>query len=233
MIPKSKKTQINYNNKLVNKPWGKEYVIFCHKKELAITKIEIMPGKKTSLHCHPKKKTGFIILSGTAEVQIGIHKKNTWSAKPLSILVIRPGLFHSLKCPLNKKSPLVALEFECPYDKNDLVRFKDTYGRSGKEYENKNMSILNNSYDRFINSKKDSIYNIEEKKIKILNIKNYNQIKKMSSHSVSAILSGGLFDNLNQKVLVQGEIIKTLSLKILAKHFKISKDLKIINIANE
>ena len=233
MSSKSKKMQINYNNKLVNKPWGEEYVIFNHKKELAITKIKILPGKKTSLHCHPKKKTGFVILSGTAEVQIGIHKKNTWRTKPLSILVIRPGLFHSLKCPANKKRALIALEFECPYDKKDLVRFKDTYGRSGKEYENKNINNINKFYNKFINSKKDTEYKIEGKKIKILNIKNYNQIKKMNSNSVSAILHGSLMDNFNQKVLVQGEIVKTLSLKILAKHFKIGKNLKIINITNE
>ena len=59
-----------YDNKVVIKPWGYEYVIYNNASRLAITFLKIKPGHKTSLHCHPKKKTGFIILSGKAQVQI-------------------------------------------------------------------------------------------------------------------------------------------------------------------
>ena len=85
-----------YNNHMVKKPWGEEYTIFSNKKKIAITLIKIKPGKMTSLHCHPSKKTGFIILKGSPKIQVGVHKQNTWKSKVLSILVLRPGLFHSL-----------------------------------------------------------------------------------------------------------------------------------------
>ena len=50
--------------------------------------------------------------------------------------MIRAGLFHSIKCA--SKRGLIALEFETPVKKNDLVRYQDYYGRSLKPYEGKN-----------------------------------------------------------------------------------------------
>ena len=47
--------------------------------------------------------------------------------------MIRTGLFHSIKCI--SKHPLIALEFETPCEKNDLVRYNDPYGRALKPYE--------------------------------------------------------------------------------------------------
>ena len=57
--------------------------------------------------------------------------------------MIRTGLFHSIKCISNQ--PLIALEFETPCEKNDLVRYNDPYGRTLKPYEKeKNLKkILN------------------------------------------------------------------------------------------
>ena len=63
-----------YSNRVVYKPWGYEYVIYNNGNRLAITLVRIKHGYKTSLHCHPQKKTGFIILSGKALVQIGLYK---------------------------------------------------------------------------------------------------------------------------------------------------------------
>ena len=47
--------------------------------------------------------------------------------------MIRTGLFHSTKA-ISKKG-VFALEFETPVNKNDLVRYKDDYGRQSKPYE--------------------------------------------------------------------------------------------------
>ena len=130
----NKKNQF-YNNTTVYKPWGHEYIVYNNKDLLGITFLSIKYGHKTSLHCHPTKKTGFIILDGDAEVQIGIYKENIKKFKPLSRLIFRPGLFHSIKA-VSKKG-LYALEFETPYHTKDLVRLRDNYGRKSKEYEGK------------------------------------------------------------------------------------------------
>ena len=83
-----------YENLIVEKPWGFEYVIYSNDK-LAITYLDIKYNHSTSLHCHPIKKTGYIVLSGATEFQLGFYKKQFLSA--LSKATIRPGLFHSTK----------------------------------------------------------------------------------------------------------------------------------------
>ena len=122
-----------YDNRIVSKPWGYEYTIFRNSNRLAITFVNINYKHKTSLHCHPKKKTGFIIISGKAKVQLGLYSSNISNYSAPSRLVIRPGLFHSIKA-VSKKG-VCALEFETPVNKKDLVRFKDQYGRQSKPYE--------------------------------------------------------------------------------------------------
>ena len=49
----------SYDNRIISKPWGEEYVIFKNKKKIAITYLKIKKGLSTSLHCHPKKKNWF------------------------------------------------------------------------------------------------------------------------------------------------------------------------------
>ena len=120
-----KSTSSFYDNKVVLKPWGYEYVVFRNKNNLSVTLLNINYNKSTSLHCHPKKKSGFILLKGKAEFQLGLRKKNTES-KSSPAKRMMGGLFHSIKSI--SKEGLIALEFETPVDKNDLVRFKDSYG---------------------------------------------------------------------------------------------------------
>ena len=129
----SKNKDAYYDNRIVFKPWGHEYVVYRYKNILSVTLLNINPTKSTSLHCHPIKKTGFVLLDGKALIQLGLWKKGSKIYESPSKLMIRTGLFHSIKC-ISKK-PLLALEFETPIDKNDLVRFDDKYGREKRPYE--------------------------------------------------------------------------------------------------
>ena len=125
-----------YDNRIVFKPWGYEYVVYRSGNNLSVTILNINSNKSTSLHCHPKKKTGFVLLSGKALIQLGLWKQESKVYKSPSKLMIRTGLFHSIKC-ISKK-PLIALEFETPVAKNDLVRYYDKYGRENISYEKGN-----------------------------------------------------------------------------------------------
>ena len=130
-----KKKNFSYDNRVVAKPWGNEYVVYRNSNKLSVTLLNIDFNKKTSLHCHPTKKTGFIVLSGKALIQLGLWKATSKHFKSPSKLMIRTGLFHSIKA-VSKKG-VCALEFETPVNKKDLVRFKDSYGREKKPYEGK------------------------------------------------------------------------------------------------
>tara|TARA_B100000965_G_scaffold393355_1_gene404078 strand:- start:380 stop:1126 length:747 start_codon:yes stop_codon:yes gene_type:complete len=220
-----------YSNRIVKKPWGYEYVIYNSLNRLAITYVYINNKKSTSLHCHPKKKTGFIILKGTALVQIGIYKKNKKRFKSLSRLVFRPGLFHSLKA-ISKKG-MSALEFEIPYKKNDLIRFEDKYGRRNKDYEgSKFTSIIKPNLIKFAkpSKKKRNTYQLDGVEISIERTKNLKNLSTQDANSSTAILEGKITDKKNQEVISYGEIVKSSTLKILSKKYKIKKPLLILNV---
>jgi len=223
-----------YSNKVVYKPWGYEYVIYSCSNRLAITFVKINYGQKTSLHCHPKKKTGFIILSGKALVQIGIYKENNKSYSPLSRLVLRPGLFHSIKA--DSKQGVCALEFETPYKKKDLIRFEDAYGRQAKDYEGK--KFVKKLGSNFIKFKKPTlgkkkIYIINNLKILLEVRKNLKNLSKKDDKTTTAILDGKIVDNKGQNVISYGEIVKTSTLRILSDKFKIKKPLTILRVSKK
>ncbi|MDC0449593.1 hypothetical protein OAL70_01785 [Pelagibacteraceae bacterium] len=220
-----------YSNKIVYKPWGYEYIIYRDSNRLAITYVKINPGHKTSLHCHPKKKTGFIILSGNAVVQIGIYKKNVQYHKSVSRLVLRPGLFHSIKA--TSKQGVEALEFETPFIKKDLIRFKDEYGRKNKAYEGtKFTKNINSGFIRFKKPKlgKKNIYKLSNLKILLEKRKNLKHLPKKDDKTSLAILDGNIVDNKGQKVISYGEIIKTSTLKILSERFRIKKPITLLRV---
>jgi len=220
-----------YCNRVVYKPWGYEYVIYSDSNRLAITFVKINCGHKTSLHCHPKKKTGFIILDGKALVQIGIYKENSKHFNSLSRLVFRPGLFHSIKAV--SKHGVYALEFETPFKKNDLVRFKDDYGRQAKHYEGKRFTKnLNSNFIKFIKPKlgKKQIYSFNNLEILLEVRKNLKNLIKKDDKSTSAILEGNIVDNKGQNVISFGEIVKTSTLRILSDKFKIKKPITILRV---
>ena len=203
-----------YRNKVVYKPWGYEYVIYSNSNRLAITFLKINYGH-----------------NGKASVQIGIYKKNKKSYNALSRLVFRPGLFHSIKAV--SKQGVCALEFETPFKKNDLVRFKDDYGRQTKLYEGKKFTknIASNyiifKKPKFGKKQKYSFKNLE------ISLEVCKNLLKKDDKSTSAILDGKIVDNNGQNVISYGEIVKTSTLRILSKVFKIKKPLTLLRVSKK
>ena len=211
---------------MVKKPWGEEYII-CETNNSATWHLKILSKKKTSLHCHPKKKTGFILIDGKVEVMVGFYEKKILKAPDK--LMIRPGLFHSTKS-LSREGSIV-LEIETPIDKGDLVRYKDNYGRENKPYESK--KEMKNLTDEvlFKIPKKfgANVYNYKQLKITIERI---NSLKKLVSNreknTIFGILDGGLVDKKKQYVLSAGDIVRTNTIKKLSKEFQINQKIIII-----
>ena len=126
-------SNLNFKKYIVNKPWGCEYIAYQN-KECSVGLLKIKKQQETSLHCHPKKKTGLILIGGEVEVELGFYDKKKLISP--SKIMIRPGLFHSTKCISETDSTI--LEIESPVNKMDLVRFKDQYGREQQPYEGLN-----------------------------------------------------------------------------------------------
>ena len=71
------KKDLLYDKKVVIKPWGKEHVVYRNSNKLSVTLLRVDYNKRTSLHCHPTKKTGFIVLSEKALIQLGLWKSSS------------------------------------------------------------------------------------------------------------------------------------------------------------
>jgi len=216
-----------YDRYIIKKPWGEEYVIYRDKNNIAVTILFIKFNKSTSLHCHPKKKTGFVLIDGKAKIQLGLYKSGEKIYNRHSKLMIRNGLFH--KTTAINKNGLIALEFENPVDKNDLVRFSDSFGRKKLPYENKKFFIKKNHKETIKIDK-----SLKYQKIKVKNRyfyyevhKNFKKIIKYKNTDIFGILSGTVIDHNDKSVLNAGDIVKTGTLKKLSKRFSIGKELKL------
>lgn len=218
-----------YDKKIVKKPWGHEHVCYRDKKKIALTFLNINYKKKTSLHCHPKKKTGFILLEGKAKIQLGLWESTSKIYKPPSKLMIRTGLFHSIQSL--SKSGVKAIEFETPVLKNDLVRYQDNYGRRSKPYEGKKFikSLgINDVIFQKPSLKKKQIFKFGKVTLSLEVHRNFNRILKNKISTIFGVLGGQVIDKNGQNILSEGDIIKQGTFKKLSKYFKIKKNLILI-----
>jgi mannose-6-phosphate isomerase-like protein (cupin superfamily) len=119
----------NHQSVVVNKPWGYEYLMY-ENAQVALWLLHIRQGQQTSMHCHPIKTTGLVVLEGEAELSFLTDKK---IVKAPEKQMIRRGLFHSTRAVSD--GGIFMLEIETPNDKSDLVRLSDKYGRASNGYE--------------------------------------------------------------------------------------------------
>ncbi len=120
----------DYSKVLIQKPWGHEYLLY-RTPDVAVWMLNIKHGYKTSLHCHPNKKTSLAVLSGVAECSTlqGAH-----TLKAGDGFLIDTGVFHSTAAV--SPEGIMVIETETPTNKKNLVRAFDAYGRAGQGYEN-------------------------------------------------------------------------------------------------
>ncbi len=219
----------NFENLVVEKPWGYEYIIYKN-KDLCITYLNINKDQSTSLHCHPNKKTGYVVLSGTTEVQLGFYNTETFSAP--SKVTIRPGLFHSTKAISD--NPAEVLELETPVDKNDIVRFNDQYGRENLNYEaNSNIKNIDKNYKVFQDPDfdKPQIYKYKGVEVKLEKNKNLKELCSKSFDTIIAVLEGGIRCPKTKKVVLSpGEVIKTGTIVKLAQIFETNEYIKTLSV---
>ena len=117
------KTEPQYKNVVVNKPWGYEYLAY-ENEHVGLWFLHIEKDQQTSFHCHPKKDTGLIVLDGSVDVSFFNDINRLVSGRKI---MIRKGLFHSTKAISEGGANI--FEIETPKIKHDLVRLEDKYGR--------------------------------------------------------------------------------------------------------
>ena len=216
----------NIKNYIIPKPWGYEYLFF-ESQDIGIWFLNIEYNKKTSLHCHPKKKTGLIVLDGEIDFSFLNNKVNLTKFKKI---MIWPGVFHSSKSTSLNDS--ILLEVESPKDKYDLVRIDDEYNRLNKGYEESNTWIKRDKSSLWLNNKLGSILDYKNYKFKIENI-DKNNLHKLNNNSLVIILSKVCIQTKNKiPVSKVGDVLNIETLKYLSNKFILLKT-KVISINYE
>ena len=105
-----------------------EYLLF-ENQDVAIWHLFIEKWKCTSLHCHPNKKTGLVVLGGAAKVDFLNGTNKLFAGEKV---MIRHGVFHRTTNMVSET--LQMLEIETPVDKSDILRLEDNYGRRSSPY---------------------------------------------------------------------------------------------------
>jgi rfaE bifunctional protein nucleotidyltransferase chain/domain len=183
--------KINYFNRVNDKPWGKEYLAY-QSKYIGIWILHVNKDQETSLHCHFKKDTILIPISGCFKINLF---DKFLILNLLEPLYVPRETFHGIHSYLDN-GILMEIEIytdKIEYtDKNDLLRIKDIYNRDKNNYESSVVERQPNEHEimYFDNNNK---YNINNTNLEILKIKNIAEIK--DKYDVVFLLDGSIFSD--------------------------------------
>lgn len=127
LVNKLKKTEISIldAHTVVHRPWG-TYEVLIDEKNYKIKRIVVKPGKRLSLQKHFHRNEHWIVVSGTAEVQVG---EKVYLVRPNESTYIKMGEVHRLGNP--GKIPVVLIEAQVGEytGEDDIVRIDDDFYR--------------------------------------------------------------------------------------------------------
>ena len=202
---------MSYKQTIVRKPWGYEYLAY-ENDEVGLWCLFIAKDQQTSMHCHPNKSTGLILLDGEVDVSFF---NDTFKLLPGRKLMIRKGLFHSTRALSEAGS--VVFEIETPKQKHDLVRLEDKYGRKAKPYEDSTFEMpKNEDCIWFVDPKKGESkeYDFANCKITMESVTSPEILKDKEDSDNIMFLKGGILTNDNKVAqpgdVVAGHIVKKL-----------------------
>jgi len=195
--------------KTVKKPWGCEYLLYQN-NDVAIWHLKIDAYQKTSLHSHPNKKTGLLVLDGAAKVSfLSGYDKLFYGEK----VMIRQGVFHQTQSMT--QHPLQVLEIETPVNKKDIVRLEDAYGRAGSTNMGEDGELVN-------------MIDIESHNVGICNIF-YGDLN-INIKFKNFMITSGSIKHMNHTVAGPGDIISHKNLKKLLEKFDMEKTIRGVSV---
>lgn len=196
---------MSHSNNIVKKPWGYEYLAY-ENGDVGLWFLNIKKNQSTSMHCHPTKTTGLVILDGIAELSFLSDKR---IIQGLDKVMIRRGLFHQTKA---LSEEVLLLEIETPKDKHDLVRLSDKYGRESKPYEDDSYEYPKQSDCLWIeepNLNQSNTYEFGNCTLIVEKVDNISNVNSKEDTDLIMFLRGGLVRNIdgrNHLVTIPGDV---------------------------
>lgn len=213
----------DYKIVVVKKPWGQEYLVY-ENENLGIWYLNIENGQSTSLHCHPKKNTGFVILDGKVNIKF---LRGEMTLEGLDKIHINRGRFHSTTCVGENNAHI--LEIESPQDKHDLVRLEDAYGRSRLPYENSSHHIQRNDIEHlWLKEGKEFTFN----KCSLLIFQvDREKLMKSKDGEIFVFLRGSVYESQQSGDIIQpGDVVTGDIMRLLAEKFQVKEETLVLKV---
>ncbi|WP_045222936.1 mannose-1-phosphate guanylyltransferase/mannose-6-phosphate isomerase [Desulfonatronum thioautotrophicum] len=123
---KAEKSTLVEAHVTVRRPWG-SYTVLEEERFYKIKRIMVHPGARLSLQMHHHRSEHWVVIKGTAQVQVG--DKEMLVVENQSVDIPKTTL-HRLSNP--GRVPVEIIEIQSgPYlEEDDIVRFDDVYGRN-------------------------------------------------------------------------------------------------------
>ncbi len=113
------------NHKKVYRPWG-VFTSIEKGENWQIKKIEVNPGASLSLQMHFKRSEHWVVVNGTAKIEIDDTEKIIGANESVYIPL---GAKHRLSNPTKLPLTLIEIQSGSYLGEDDIVRFKDIYNR--------------------------------------------------------------------------------------------------------
>jgi mannose-6-phosphate isomerase-like protein (cupin superfamily) len=110
----------------VERPWGWYINVKEEKESFKIKHICVKPGKRLSLQSHYKRSEHWVIVKGTAEVQVG---KDILILHPNQHVYIPKETLHRISNKTNEDVEFVETQIGGYLEEDDIVRYEDDFGR--------------------------------------------------------------------------------------------------------
>ncbi|WP_418502612.1 N-acetylneuraminate synthase family protein [Flagellimonas sp.] len=123
----------------VSKPWGMYYNLL-EDDDVLVKVIVVAPRQALSLQSHEFRAEHWFVRKGVAHVEVD---GKLFELNPFSAIDIPLGAQHRLINPTDQTVEVIEVQFGSKLDENDIVRYKDRYGRlldRKKYFEEKMMS---------------------------------------------------------------------------------------------
>ena len=109
----------------VHRPWG-SYTVLEDSDGHKIKRVTVKPGQKLSLQLHHHRSEHWVVVSGTAEVELNGETKLLRQGEST---FVRSGIRHRLKNPGLIPLEVIEVQLGEYLEEDDIVRFEDDYGR--------------------------------------------------------------------------------------------------------
>ncbi|MDP2091629.1 MAG: mannose-1-phosphate guanylyltransferase/mannose-6-phosphate isomerase, partial [Pseudohongiella sp.] len=109
----------------VHRPWG-SYDSIDNGTRYQVKRITVKPGASLSLQMHHHRAEHWVVVSGTAVVQVGNQETLLTENQSVYIPI---GETHRLRNPGKVKLELIEVQSGSYLGEDDIVRFEDTFGR--------------------------------------------------------------------------------------------------------